>query len=448
MNIDIMTANRCKVGIVGAGPSGLSLARQLKAAGISFQIHEKHSGVGGLWDIDNPGSPMYESAHFISSRTKSGFYDYPMPEDYPDYPHRKLILKYIRDFVAEFALEQHIRFNAQVVKTQQVESGWRVTETGGEAFHYDYLVCASGINWQPQMPDIPGEFNGQQIHSVDYRNVDSLKGKKVLVVGAGNSGCDIACDAAQVADKAFISVRRGYYFIPKHIMGVPADVYDARFPWLPTKIKQLTFPWLLRLSARVPWKYGLPRPDHKMFESHPIMNDQLLHYLAHGDISAKADVARLDGDSVIFKDGSKEQIDAIIYATGYKSRIAYVDDALLQYSGDRPDLYLNVFHRKLNNLFAIGFLETNSGAFTLFDHMSHLVVNYIKERDSASEKAIKFESLIHKDEPDVSGGVNYVKSGRHANYVNKNAYLNYLKKLNQRMGWSQLASMSFNGGTR
>lgn len=432
-----------EVGIIGAGPSGLALARQLKAAGIAFRIHEKHNQIGGLWDINNPGSPMYESAHFISSKSQSGFYQFPMPDSYPDYPHRRLILEYIQNFASQFRLEKYIDYRSHITRAEPEDEGWRVTDSSGKSWHYRYLVCASGVNWEPQWPTFSGQFTGEILHAVNYQTSDIFVGKRVLVVGAGNSGCDIACDAAQRADNAFISVRRGYHFIPKHIMGVPTDVYEAKTPWLPMKIKQILFPKLLKYIARAPDQYGLPSPDHKLFESHPIMNDQLLHYLAHGDIHAKPNIARFNGDSVLFTDGTEAVIDLIVYATGYKNAVAYIDSKYLPQVNNRTDLYLNVFSRQQQNLFAIGFLETNSGAFSMFDHMSNLVVNYIENDMAKSKSANRFASFIQSDTPNLTGGISYLKSQRHGNYVNKRAYLHYINKINRTLGWPNLHDKHF-----
>jgi cation diffusion facilitator CzcD-associated flavoprotein CzcO len=180
--------------------------------GIEFEILEKHSDTGGIWDPENAGSPMYESAHFISSKTTSGFYGLPMPDDYPDYPTYRQIRDYIRAFAVEFGLYDHIVFNAHVERTKLEDEGsWTVTVAGeAEPRRYRGLICANGTTWTPNLPTYPGleTFGGEVRHANIYRDPAELRGRRVLIVGAGNSGVDIACDAARNAESSFFSVRR------------------------------------------------------------------------------------------------------------------------------------------------------------------------------------------------------------------------------------------------
>lgn len=194
----------------------------------STTCSRRHTDVGGIWDIDNPGTPMYKSAHFISSRDKSGFYDYPMPASFADYPSRTQILDYTRAFADEFGLRQRIRFGTSVTSVTEDSGVWTVHTTDGTIQARAVIAC-SGVTWDARMPDVPGTFDGEIIHSVNYRDTSQFAGKRVLIVGLGNSGADIACDAAASADTAYISTRRGYHFIPKHILGEPSDNTE----WLP-----------------------------------------------------------------------------------------------------------------------------------------------------------------------------------------------------------------------
>lgn len=434
--------------IIGAGPAGLSAARIFASLGIDYDQFERHTDVGGIWDIDNPGSPMYESAHFISSRDTSGFFDFPMPKHYGDYPSRTQILEYTKNFADAFHLREHIRFETGIENVRMDGDTWIVTPTDGSAIRYRGVVCATGTNWYPRLPEHPGTFTGEIRHSVTHRSAREFAGKRVLIVGLGNSGADIACDAAQNADAAFISVRRGYHFIPKHIMGIPADQFEGKGGSLPRWIERPVLTGVLRFLVGDVTRWGLPKPDHKLFESHPLLNTQLLHHLQHGDIVAKGDIARFDGDRVVFTDGSHETVDVVLYATGYEQRIPYMDDDYFQWSHGRPQEYLTVFNRRFHNLFTLGFLEVNSSAYTLFDNISNLIGQYLKDQTEREFAAAQFDGLIATDRPDLSGGLRLVKSARHAGYVDAHTYKDYLAEIRKKMGWTDLSRGDFDDRLR
>ncbi|MFH8775764.1 MULTISPECIES: flavin-containing monooxygenase [unclassified Streptomyces] len=428
------------VAIIGAGPAGLSAARALKRLGIRYVQFERHSDVGGIWDIDNPGSPMYRSAHFISSRDKSGFFDYPMPKDFADYPSREQILRYTRSFTDDFGLREAIRFDTAVSSVEQDEDGaWTVLTSTG-ATRARAVICCSGVTWDARTPGIPGDFAGRTMHSVEYVDPSLFRGQRVLVVGLGNSGADIACDAAANADAAFISTRRGYHFVPKHVFGMPSDETE----WLPIWAERLVYGIVRRVMVGDVSRWGLHRPDHRLFESHPLLNTQLLHYLQHGDVTAKPDIARFDGDKVVFADGSRERIDLVLFATGYDMTIPYVPADYFAWKGGRPQMYLNAFSRQRHNLFGLGYLEVNSSAYTLFDRISHLMAQYLNDQVHRPDRAGKFERLIREDRPDLSGGIRFVGSDRHAAYIEVRAYKKYLRTLSKRLGWSELSPGLFN----
>jgi len=428
-----------RVCVVGAGPAGLSLARAFLAQGIPFDVYERHHDVGGLWDQANPGSPVYDSAHFISSRSQSHFHDFPMPEDYPDYPSHRQVLVYMRSFADAYRLREHIRFDTGVTSAVPDVAGWRVTLSTGEVRSYASLVCANGTNWHPVMPSYPGVFAGEMRHTQTYRSSEELRGKRVLIIGAGNSGADIACDAARTASRAFLSVRRGYHFIPKHIFGKPADVFAAESPPLPRWLEQRVFGVLLRLLNGDVSRFGLPRPDHRIFETHPILNTQVLHFLAHGDLKAMPDVERFAGRTVHFKDGSNEEIDLVLCATGYDWGIPYVPEDQFRWKGHRPDLYLAMFSRENPRLYVMGFLETNNGAYRMFDDMADLIARAIVARSEGGAAAQAVDALIGGDRPDLTGGIHFIATDRHATYVDGPAYKKHLRRVRRRLGWPGLA---------
>ncbi|MBA2504717.1 MAG: NAD(P)-binding domain-containing protein [Thermoleophilaceae bacterium] len=423
--------------VVGAGPAGLAMMRALGRHGLEFDCFERHEDVGGIWDQANPGSPVYDSAHFISSRSLSGFHGYPMPEHLPDYPDHRQVLTYLRDFADAYGLRERVTTSTAVERAEpEPGGGWRATLAGGEVRGYDQLVCANGTTWDPSSPELEGDFAGQILHSGAYRSTATFAGKRALVVGAGNSGVDIACDAAQSAEAAWISMRRGYHVVPKHIFGTPAGVFAESGPELPMWAAQRILPALIRLQTGNQQRLGLPKPDHRLFETHPILNSQILHHLSHGDIGVKPDVRRLDGEHVEFADGTRERVDVVVLATGYRYSIPYLDQELIDWKGGRPQLYLHLFSPRREDLYGIGFTEGDGGAYALFDEMADLIANAIATSSAdAGGRRERLERTRRGPPPDVSGGVRHVPSDRHASYLHLPAYRKAAAALRSDMGW-------------
>jgi cation diffusion facilitator CzcD-associated flavoprotein CzcO len=424
-----MRATQEPVCVIGAGPCGLLAAASLKKRGIPFQIVDAGRQPGGIWDIERETTPMYDSAHFISSRQLSGFPDFPMPESYPDYPRHDLILEYIQSFARHHELERHITFGVRVESVaRQAAGGWTVTLNSGEERTASALCVATGMTWQPRVPDVPGHFDGESYHSFFYRSPKEFEGKRVLIVGAGNSGADIACDAARHAKRAFISLRRGYYFIPKFIFGQPTDVFSHNGPQLPRWLEERVFGFLMnKILVGNLTKYGLPKPDHPILRSHPILNTQILHHLGHGDIQARKDVKALNGRSVQFADGTPEEIDLIIWATGYDKRFPFLPAEAIDGSPDALDLYLTVFHRRLPDLFFVGLFETDGAAYGLAGRQADLAAAYLDPKLPASTRAA-FDRLRLEDRPDLRGGVQYIDSVRHNYYVKGDVFEKALRR--------------------
>jgi cation diffusion facilitator CzcD-associated flavoprotein CzcO len=270
------------------------------------------------------------------------------------------------------------------------------------------------------------------MHSTQYKTPDVFAGKRVLVVGAGNSGCDIAVDAVHHGAAVFHSTRRGYYYWPKFLFGMPADAW-AEWPLrlrLPLWSRRFFGKHMLRMfSAGDPADYGLPEPDHKLFEAHFIINSTLLYHLAHGDIVAKGDVRELRGDSVLFADGSEEKIDAIVYATGFELSFPFLDQKHLNWSKDKPQLYMNMFDPQHPNLFFIGLFQTSTGNWPLMDYQSQLAARYLCARETAPKKAARLTRRIAKDRTAADGGIRFTEVLRHAIEVEHFAYRLKLRRL-------------------
>jgi len=423
--------------VVGAGPSGLALARAFLAEGLPVEVFERHGDIGGLWDPENAGSPVYASAHFISSKTKSAYPDFPMPDEFPDYPSHRHILQYLRAFADNYNLRSVITTGTGVRQAEWSGDHWTLELETGAQRSFEHLVCANGTQWDPAWPDIPGEFAGQLMHSQEHWSSQTFVGKRILVIGGGNSGVDIACDAASTANRAVLSMRRGYHVLPKHIFGQPSDVFADSGPELPLRVSQAVFARLLRLLHGDPTRYGLPKPDHRLFETHPILNSEILHFLSHGDLSIARDVAAFDGLTVRFVDGTSEDFDIVVCATGYKTSVPYLDRSHFVWHHDRPQLYLHAFHRTNPHLHALGFTEGDGGAYTVFDHTAVAIASLIRMLHERPDRRSEWLNLAATDDVEFRGGIKHLDTPRHANYLHVSDYMKHLAKLTRRFGWQE-----------
>ncbi|WP_422647390.1 flavin-containing monooxygenase [Actinoalloteichus caeruleus] len=419
--------------VIGAGPAGLALAAAFRRRSISFDLVDRHHAIGGLWDRENPGTPLYDSAHFISSRTMSAFAGFPMPARYPDYPGHRLILDYLREFAAHHDVHEHFTGGRAVTSARPEPSGgWAVTFSDGRSHRYAGLAVATGRQWTPRRPEWPGAFDGELIHARDYDGPGRLRGRRVLVVGGGNSGVDIACDAATAAVETRLSLRRGYHVIPKYVLGRPADVFAAQSPPLPAWLRQAVMRRLLRLLAGRPEDYGLPAPDHRIFESHPILNDRILHHLGHGDVTAVPDVVALEGPEIRFTDDSTWRPDLVIQATGYRVDFPFLPPGLVGAGAGTPDLYLHVLDRRRPDLFFLGLFETDAGAFPLLSRQADLVASAVLTH-RVGGPAARLLAVRKQLRPNLSGGVRHLDSPRHRAYADQRVYRRELERAHREL---------------
>lgn len=373
-----------RVCIIGAGPSGITAAKHLLQVGhTNFVVYERGAEVGGNWVYsDDVGhSSVYETAHIISSKTFSQYHDYPMPDHYPDYPGHHLLKDYFQGYAQHFGVIPYIQFQTSVTTAvKNADETWTITLHDGRVEIFDHLIVANGHHWDARMPSYPGTFTGDMIHSHAYRSPLPYRNKRVLVIGGGNSSCDIVCDIARHASHAAISWRRGYYVIPKIIFGTPTDVVNARFMALPRWVRKPLnrMVWYLLTGGNKP--YGLPEPDHDILEAHPLANSQLLYWLRHGDVVPRPDIARFDGQTVHFVDGRQEDYDAIIAGTGYKISFPFLEEGLLNFTDYDVPLYLRVFSLQHPSLHFVGLVQPQGCIWPLSDSQAQLIANAIVGR--------------------------------------------------------------------
>ncbi|WP_261193856.1 flavin-containing monooxygenase [Pseudoruegeria sp. SHC-113] len=414
--------------LIGAGPMGLAMAKVLKEQGIAFQGFELHSDVGGLWDIDGPRSTMYETAHLISSKKMTEFADFPMPDHVAEYPSHRELRQYFRDFAQHFGLYAHYRFNSEVLSAEPIGKsgeGWRLRWRDGEGEEQEGtfagVMIANGTLSEPNMPRFEGQFTGELMHACDYRDPKIFDGKRVLIVGAGNSGCDIAVDAIHHGLSCDLSMRRGYYFVPKYVFGKPADTMGGLIK-LPMSVKRKIDGMILKWFVGDPQKYGFPKPDYQLYESHPVVNSLILFHAGHGDITVRPDIARLDGKTVHYVDGTSAEYDLILTATGYLLHYPFIDKDLLNWQGDAPHLYLNCMHPERDDLFVLGMVEASGLGWQGRHEQAEMIALYINGLKGEAEAARTIQSEKAAGFARETGGTNYLKLPRMAYYVDKASY--------------------------
>lgn len=404
MDIGQLPGQRQNVCVIGAGGSGLLATKNLLEHGFAVDCYERETDVGGAWNWRHDRSPVYASAHLISSRPATQFPDFPMPDDWPDYPHHSQMLTYLGRYADHFDLRQHIWFGREVIRARpSTQDGWDVTtrSTGGgteRTTRYAAVVIANGHNWSPKLPSYDGmdSFRGEVIHASAFQDPAMLRGRRVLVVGAGNTGCDIAVEAAQRAAVCWHSSRRGYWQVPKYLLGRPADqVSERMLGWrLPAWLRQWLAHRLLRLSVGDLTRFGLPRPEQGVLQSHPIVNSQLTYFLGHGRITPVADVARFHPDEVELTGGQRISPDLVILATGYLPSFDFVDRDLLGIDEQgRPRLRLHMFGSH-PTLAVAGLLQSDTGLFGMVHWQTVLLARWLRARQEDPTRAAALWSWL------------------------------------------------------
>ena len=370
--------------VIGAGISGLTAGKMLNDYGIAYTTFESSDRIGGNWAFGNPNghSSAYRSLHIDTSKHRLSFRDYPMPDDYPDFPHHTQIKAYLDGYAEAFGLLDHIEFENGVVHAERLPGGgWEILDQAGDTRRFDLLVVGNGHHWDPRFADFPGDFAGVSIHSHHYIDPTTpldLKGKRILVVGIGNSAADIAVELSSkwLENEVTLSTRSSAWIVPKYTYGLPADKYYMTTPYLPLKWQRWFVQKMQFMTGSNPELYGLPKPNHKFFEAHPTQSVELPLRLGSGDIVPKGNVARLDGDTVHFEDGTSADFDVIVYATGYNITFPFFDPGFISAPDNRIDLYKRMFKPGIDDLVFVGFAQATPTLFPFVEAQARLVGAY------------------------------------------------------------------------
>ena len=360
------------VAVIGAGPSGLAALRALDRAGVDAVAFERGARIGGIWSLEDRPTAAYRSLHLITSRERTQFEELPM-DGLPDYASRRQVGEYLEAYAQRFGLLDRIRLGTEVKRAEPLDGGgWSLD---GERF--DALVVASGHNEVPKLPDppYPGDFAGRQLHALDFGRGEDFAGERVLVVGMGNSAMDIATDVSHHAARTLLSVRRGSWIVPKRLLGKPAD--QTIRPWLavhvPWQVRQPLAQLLLTVTVGRPERLGLPKPARGLFQDHPTITDTVPSRIAHGKIAPVGPILALEGEHVRFAEGRVEPVDAIVWCTGYRVEIPFLDASLVGPDPQALPLYKRIVHLERDDLFFVGLMQSTGSAFPIVERQARLV---------------------------------------------------------------------------
>ncbi|XP_039412140.1 flavin-containing monooxygenase 5-like isoform X1 [Corvus cornix cornix] len=438
-----------RVAIIGAGASGLCTLKCCLDEGLEPTCFERSKDIGGLWRFEehpeDGRASIYRSVIINASKEMMCFSDFPIPEDFPNYMHNSKIMEYFRMYAQHFDLLRHIRFRTSVCRVSKrpdfASSGqWEVvTESEGkqEAAVFDAVLVCSGHHTDAHLPlsSFPGleKFEGWYLHSRDYKSPQPFWGKQVVVVGIGNSGIDIAVELSHTAKQVFLSTKRGSWVLHRVAeSGYPSDFsYMSRFTQL---LQYLLPPNVInffverKLNARFDHTlYGL-KPKHRVFDQHPTVNDDLPNRIISGRVRVKPNIQEFTETSAIFEDGTREDVDAVVFATGYSFSFPFLEG--FKVVENQIPLYKFVFPPDLEKptLAFIGFIQPLGAIMPISELQCRWATRVFKGLQGLPPLADMLAEITQTKERMAQ---RYVKSQRHTIQVD---YIPYMDELACQLG--------------
>jgi dimethylaniline monooxygenase (N-oxide forming) len=415
--------------VIGAGSSGITATKGLHERGLEVTCFEASDRVGGNWVFGNRNgmSAAYRQLHINTSRERMEYADFPMPPTYPDYPHHAQIAAYFERYVDHFGVRDRIRFETKVQHARRLEGGgWELELHDGSVERFDALLVANGHHWDPRWPEPMFEghdgFTGTQMHAHSYVDNDVFADRDVVILGMGNSAMDIAVESSYVARNTYLAARRGAWIVPKYILGRPTDQL-SNDPRVPFAVRRRFFETLIRAYSGRPERFGLPRPDHRFGAAHPTVSGRILDRIQHGTITPKPTIARLDGDDVVFADGTRAHADVVVYCTGYKISFPFFDPGLVAAPDNHIELFRRVFHPDLPDVFFVALLQPLGATMPLAEAQGQWIADYLRGEYRLPEPA-ELRRDIERDQRAMRK--RYVASKRHTIQVDFDEYLHAL----------------------
>lgn len=451
-----------RVAVIGGGPAGLGSIKSCKEENLDVICYERSDNIGGLWryrDSDEEGlASVTKSTIINTSKELSAISDFPPPKEFPNYMHNTMMLKYFQLFAEKFDLIPHIKFHHRVERVIQTDDydltgKWKVTalnlKTGKEVEDsVDAVMVCTGHHVFPNMPKFPGQenFKGSIIHTHSYKKMDDFRDKKVMVIGAGNSATDAAVETSSVANKVYLSTRRGCWVMCRvSEYGEPNDdqfttrFFNMFFNLVPMSLSS----WYMEriLNKRFNHDTYQLKPKHRFFQQHPVINDSLPNRILSGMVSVKGNIERFEENGVVFEgENHVTEVDHVIFATGYEIKFPFLGRNNIDTTDNRVELYKFVFPPNLKHptLAFIGLIQSVGAGFPIGEMQIRWVVQVFKKKLSLpSEREMRedIEKQLQKMRK------RYYNSKRHTIQVD---YINYLDEIASLIGVKpQLVKMMF-----
>lgn len=392
---------REKVLIIGAGPAGLAAAASLKALEVPFDIVDRADHVGGIWDPEREDSPIWPAMEMISSREQTQYEDLLQPVSFPEFLTPAHMAKYLRAYASRHGITDHFRPRTAVRAARPFGEGvWEVELSTGEIGIYRAVISAHGISQRPHRPDWAADVPStvQVVHSSEWTGADGLEGRRVLVVGSGQSAADIAVDAARRALEVRWSMRTGHWVVPRRIAGIPGDVASAREPAMLGGLNARIAETVVRRTVGDPVEAGLPRPAQPLLEDRVIVSDDLLQRVREGRITPAGEVQGVDAEGVVTHARGRDafgtdtyRADLIVLATGYETAADHLpEDLVPRTASGESDLFLGAFARGRDDLVILGQQRVSGGVLPLLVEQADIAAYMLAAtRDGGTSPALE-----------------------------------------------------------